>query len=134
MQTWLGLRFVPVSGPSSGGDQVLGDHSRPQLKAVSYHLLHHSHSVFWVYNGHTFSGVSCVSSGELISGCDPPGDVNHPESQEVLVSNEVCLQFGIRCLSGAVITPFRLWLPSIACLRCGMGRSAAASSAQSLVL
>ena len=30
-------------------------------------------SVFWVYNGHTFSGVPCVSSGELISGCDPPG-------------------------------------------------------------
>jgi len=29
-------------------------------------------SVFWVYNGHTFSGVPCVSSGELISGCDPP--------------------------------------------------------------
>ena len=30
-------------------------------------------SVFWVYNGRTFSGVPCVSSGELISGCDPPG-------------------------------------------------------------
>ena len=23
--------------------------------------------------GHTFSGVPCVSSGELISGCNPPG-------------------------------------------------------------
>ena len=31
------------------------------------------HSVFWVYNGRAFSGVPCVSSGELISGCDPPG-------------------------------------------------------------
>ena len=29
-------------------------------------------SVFWVYSWHTFSGVPCVSSGELISGCDPP--------------------------------------------------------------
>ena len=30
-------------------------------------------SVFWVYNGCTFSGVPCVSSGELVSGWDPPG-------------------------------------------------------------
>ena len=29
-------------------------------------------SVFWVYNGCTFSGVPCVSSGELVSGWDPP--------------------------------------------------------------
>ena len=29
--------------------------------------------LFWVFNGHTFSGVPCVSSGGLISGCDPPG-------------------------------------------------------------
>ena len=27
-----------------------------------------------------------------------PADVDRPESQEVLVSNEVCLQFGIQCL------------------------------------
>ena len=33
-----------------------------------------SHSVFWVYNGRTFSDVPCVSSGELISGYDPPGE------------------------------------------------------------
>ena len=40
---------------------------------VSYRLPHHSRLVFWVYNGRAFSGVTCVSSGELISGCDPPG-------------------------------------------------------------
>ena len=28
-------------------------------------------------------------------------DVDHLESQEALVSKEVCLQFGIGCLSGA---------------------------------
>ena len=28
--------------------------------------------VFWVDNGCAFSGVPCLSSGELISGCDPP--------------------------------------------------------------
>ena len=29
--------------------------------------------LFWVYNWCNFSGVPCVSSGEPISGCDPPG-------------------------------------------------------------
>ena len=52
-------------------------------------------------------------------------DVNHPESQEVFVSNEACLQFGRWCLSGAAIACFRLWLPSPACLWWGMGQSAA---------
>ena len=40
-----------------------------------------------------------------------PVDVDHPESQEVLVSNESCLHCGRGCLSGATIAPFRLWLP-----------------------
>ena len=41
--------------------------------AVTFCLPPPCRSVFWVYNQHTFSGVPCVSSGELISGCDPPG-------------------------------------------------------------
>ena len=48
MQTWLGLRFAPVAGPSSSGDQVLGARSRPQLKAATYPLPRPSHWVFWV--------------------------------------------------------------------------------------
>ena len=43
--------------------------------------------------------------------------VNHPEYQEVLVSKEVCLQFGRGCLSGDTIAFFQLWLPSPACLQ-----------------
>ena len=54
-----------------------------------------------------------------------PADVDRPESQEVLVSNEAPLQFGWWCLSGATIAPFWLWLPSSACLQWGMGQSAA---------
>ena len=54
-----------------------------------------------------------------------PADVNCPESQEVLVSNEVYLQFGRGCLFGAAITHFQLWLPPPACLQQGMGWSAA---------
>ena len=71
-QTWLGLRFVPFPGLSSSGDQVLGECSHPQVGSASYCLPHPSHSFFWVYNGCAFSGVPCVSSGELISRCDPP--------------------------------------------------------------
>ena len=50
----------------------LGEQSHPQLKAVTYCLPRPSSLVFWVYNRYAFSGVLCVSSGELISGCDSP--------------------------------------------------------------
>ena len=40
-----------------------------------------------------------------------PVDVDHAESQEVLVSSEACLRFGRGYLSGVTIAPFRLWLP-----------------------
>ena len=68
-------------------------------------------------------------------------DVNHSESQELLVSNGACLQFGKGCLSGVVIALFRLWLPHHhppACLRQGWAGPQSASSplvfAQSFVL
>ena len=60
VQTCLGLRFVPFPGLSSSGDQLLGEHSSPQLEAASYCIPHPSHSVFWVYTG-TPSQVCCVS-------------------------------------------------------------------------
>ena len=72
-QTRLGLRFVPFPGPSSSGDQVLGEHTLPRWGSVSYHLPGPSCLVFWVCSRSTISGVPCVSSGELISGSDPPG-------------------------------------------------------------
>ena len=37
------------------------------------HLPGPSCSVSWVHSKSTVSGVQCVSSGELISGCNPPG-------------------------------------------------------------
>ena len=122
VQTQLGLRFEPIPDASSSGDHVLGTQSCPQLKAAACCLPCPIYSVFWVCNGRAFSGVFCVSSGELISVCNPPCNVGHPESQKVLVSNEPCLQFGIGCLSGVTIAPFWLWLPLQAC---GMGQSTA---------
>ena len=44
-----------------------------QVGGASYHLPGSSHSVSWVCSGSAISGVLCVSFGELISGCDPPG-------------------------------------------------------------
>ena len=62
-------RLVPFPDPSSSGNQVLGEHILPRCSA-SYHLPSPSRSVSWVCS--CISDVPCVSSGELISGCDPP--------------------------------------------------------------
>ena len=43
-----------------------------QVCGVPYHLPSPSRSVSWVSSRSAISGVPCVSSGELISGCDPP--------------------------------------------------------------
>ena len=45
----------------------------PPVRSVSYHLPGPSRLVSWVAAGAPISGVPRVSSGELISGCDPPG-------------------------------------------------------------
>ena len=63
--------FVPFLGPSSSGDQVLGERTLPRC-GQSCRLPCLSCSVSWVCSWSTISGVPCVSSGELISGCDPP--------------------------------------------------------------
>ena len=44
-----------------------------QFGGASYHLPSPRHLVSWVCSGSTISGVLCVSSRALISGCDPPG-------------------------------------------------------------
>ena len=44
-----------------------------QVGSASYRLPHPSCSVSWVHSRTAVSGVLCVSSGELISGCDFPG-------------------------------------------------------------
>ena len=72
----VGLHCVPFPGLSSSGDQVLGKHTL-RWSSVSYHLPGPSHSVSWVWSRSAVSGVLCVSSGELISGCDPPSGC-HP--------------------------------------------------------
>ena len=58
--------------------------------------------------------LKCVSIlGSWSLAATLPENVDRPESQEVLVSREVCLQFCIGCLSGAECS-----LPALAALAC----------------
>ena len=41
---------MPFPGPSSSGDQVLGERGRPQVVAVTYRLPRTCHLVFGVYS------------------------------------------------------------------------------------
>ena len=69
----VGPGFCALPRSEHSGDQVLGECIHSQVGGggeASYHLPHPSRLVFWVYNGRAFSGLPCVSSGELISGCD----------------------------------------------------------------
>ena len=61
-------------------------------------------------------------------------EVDRPESQEVLVSNEACLHFGTRCLSGATIAPSSSGCPRLPVSGGGWAGPQLASSAQSFVL
>ena len=45
----------------------------PQVSSASYHLPNPSPLVSWVRSGSNISAVPCVSCGELISDCKPPG-------------------------------------------------------------
>ena len=61
--------FAPFPGLSRSGDQVLGNCTVPDWLCVYWSWLFS----LLVRHKSTVSGVPCVSSGELISGCDPPG-------------------------------------------------------------
>ena len=100
-----------------------------QVCGASYHLPGPIRLFSWGCSRSAISGVLCVSSGELISDCNPPGDVNCPGSQEDLVSNwEPAHSLVEDAVSGALIAPC---FPALAvaclplCLWRGMGWSAA---------
>ena len=65
--------FSALPRSTFSGDQVFGECTLCRWDGASYHLLCPSHSVSWVHSRSGISGVTSVSSGELISGCDPPG-------------------------------------------------------------
>ena len=90
--------FLPFPGPSVSDNQVLGKHTLPRWGSASYHLPSPSRSFSWVLSGSTISVVPCVSSGELISACDPPGRCQ-PSRIPGRLDKQLgaCLQFGRGC-------------------------------------
>ena len=68
----VGPVFCALPGLCGFGDLVLGEHTLPAGRRV----LSPPRPSPWVSRVHrksTVSDVLCVSSGELVSGCDPPG-------------------------------------------------------------
>ena len=61
---------------------------------ATYRLPDPSCSVFWVYNGSPSQVCRVSLLGIRSLAATLPADVDHPESQEDLVSNEACLQLG----------------------------------------
>ena len=101
----------------------------PEVGSSSYHIPHPSHSISWVHSRSAISGVLCVSSGELISGCDPPGGCPLSMIPGRLVSNwEPACSLVNDAISGADIAPL-LRAQAIACpplcFQRGMGLSSA---------
>ena len=83
-----------------------------QVGGASYHLPSPSPLASWVRCQSLTSGVPCVSSGKLISGCDLPGGCHPPRIQEDLVSNwETAHSLVEKAVSGAKIAPC---LPALA--------------------
>ena len=127
------LRWVCVLCPSQvRAAQVTRclERALSQVCGVFYHLHDPGHLVSWVRSENAVSGVLCVSSGELIYDCAP---VNHPGSQEDLVSNwepawwQVASWWSMPSLGPRLPLTFQLWLPPT-CLSAssrGRGRSAA---------
>ena len=65
---------------------TLGVHC-PRWSVHLHHLPGPGRLVSWVHHKSAISGMPCVSSGELISGCNPSGRCQCPGSQEDLVNN-----------------------------------------------
>ena len=107
---------------------MLGVHC-PRWAVHLNHLPGPSSSVSWLCRENTVSGMLCVSSGELISGCDPSGRCQPSRIPARLGLATESLLSGGGCWSLGPTLPFVFWLwLSPACLSASggwMGQSAA---------
>ena len=127
-QTWLGVRFVPIPGQSSSGDQVLGRCTVPGGLCI---LITSLVPATWFPGcaARAPSQVCCVSPlGSWSLAATLLVDVNCPGSQEHLVSNWEPAHSSVEdAISGAKIAPR---LPALAvsrlplCLQRGEDQSA----------
>ena len=108
------MRFVPFPGPSSSGNQMLGDHTVPGDLCVLISSLVSATS-FPGWATRALSQVCHVSPlGSWFLVATLLADVNHPGSQEELVSNwEPAHNLVEDAISGAEIAPC---LPAFTCL------------------
>ena len=73
-QTWLGMCFVPLPGLRSSDNQVLGQYTVPDAHCILITSpLPATQFPRCIARVLSQVCVLCVSSGELISGSDPPG-------------------------------------------------------------
>ena len=79
------------------------------------HLPSPSHFVSRVLHESTASDVLCVSSGELISGCDPTGRCQPSRKMWLATGSLLTVWWRMLCLGQRVPLAFLLWL-SPACL------------------
>ena len=132
--------FVLFPGPSSSGDQVLGERILPAGWCI---LSPPGSQPLSFLGAQQEYHLRCVSSGELISGCNPSGRCQCPGSQEDLVSN---WEHAHSLVEDAIYGPkIATCLPALAvtclplCLQCGGGAGMQLASsplvfAQSFVL
>ena len=82
---------------------------------MSYHLPGPSCLISWLHHESAVSGVPCISSGELISGCDPPGRYPPSRIPGRLSNWEPAHNLVEDAISGAKVAPCLLAL-AVACL------------------
>ena len=123
-QTPMGVHFVPFPGPSSSGDQVLGECSVPGGLCILITSLVPA-TQFPGCSARAPSQVCRVSVlGSWSLAATLLADVIHPGSQEDLLGNwEPAHSLVEDAVSGAEFSSFWLWLPP--CLGRGMGQYAA---------
>ena len=109
-QTQLGLRFSPFPGPSSSGNQDIGEHTLPGRQCILSPPRSQPFG-FRVRSRSAVSGVPYVSSQELISDCNCPGGYQPPRIPRRLSNWEPALGLVEDAISGNEIA---LCLPALA--------------------
>ena len=102
VRTQFGLHFVPFPGPSSSGNQVLGECTFPRC-GVSYHLPGPSRSVSWVCHLRCtmrlfWAADLWLQPSQWISSIQDP--------RKAWLATGSHLQFGGGCHPGGQVCPF----------------------------
>ena len=101
----MGLRFVPSLAPAAQAARSLTSALPPGVVRLIPSAVPASVSARWF-------GVPCVSSGELISGCDTPGGYQPPRISGSLVRDwKPVYSLVGDALSGAEFAPFPSPMP-----------------------